>query len=64
MNNQIPFPAGIYLFKVNSRNTRTMCEICSKSTMNTKERRSVVFLVNFEQILHIVPVFLLLALNK
>ena len=23
------FPAGIYLFKVNNGNTRTMCEICS-----------------------------------
>ena len=23
-------PANIYLFKVNNRNTRKMCEICSK----------------------------------
>ena len=23
------YPAGIYLFKVNNRNTRTRCEICS-----------------------------------
>ena len=23
-------PAGIYLLKVNNRNTRTRCEICSK----------------------------------
>ena len=23
-----PIPAGIYLFKVNNRNTKTMCEIC------------------------------------
>ena len=28
-------PAGIYLLKVNSRNTRTMCEICSKLTLKT-----------------------------
>ena len=32
-------PAGIYLFKVNNRNTRTRCEICSKLTINTPERR-------------------------
>ena len=25
-------PAGIYLLKANSRNTRTMCDICSKLT--------------------------------
>ena len=30
---------GIYLFKVNSRNTRTICEICSKLTIKTPERR-------------------------
>ena len=27
------FPAGIYLLKVNNRNTRTKCEICSKLTV-------------------------------
>ena len=27
-------PAGIYLLKVNNRNTRTKCEICSKLTLN------------------------------
>ena len=26
-------PAGIYLLKVNYRNTRTRCEICSKLTI-------------------------------
>ena len=44
-------PAGIYLFKVNSRNTRTRCEICSKSIIDTPKRRqwhrSDVFIVNF-----------------
>ena len=30
-------PAGIYLFKVNNRNTRTRCEICSKLTIKTTE---------------------------
>ena len=45
-------PAGIYLLKVNNRNTRTRCEICLKLTKNTPERRhwrrSGVFIVNFE----------------
>ena len=33
--------AGNYLFKVNNRNTRTRCEICSKLTIKTTERRHV-----------------------
>ena len=61
-------PAGIYLLKANNRNTRTRCEICSKLTINTPERRhwrrSGVFIVNFEHISHLVLVFLLLTLNK
>ena len=32
-------PAGNYMFKVNNRNTRTKCEICSKLTIKTPERR-------------------------
>ena len=40
-------PAGIYLLKVNNRNTR----------------RSGIFVVNFEHISHIVLVFQLLTLN-
>ena len=32
-------PAGNYMFKVNNRNTRTRCEICSKFTIKTPERR-------------------------
>ena len=35
----IIMPAGIYLLKVNKRNTSTGCEICSKLTMKTPERR-------------------------
>ena len=66
--NLLSFPAGIYLLKVNNRNTRTRCEICSKLTINTPERRhwrrSGVFIVNFEHISHLVLVFLLLTLNK
>ena len=61
-------PAGIYLFKVNNRNTRTRREICSKLTINTPERRqwrrSGVFIVNFEHISHLVLVFLLLTLSR
>ena len=30
---------NIHLFKVNSRNTRKRCEICSKLTIKTPERR-------------------------
>ena len=32
-------PAGIYLLKVNNRNSRTRCEICSKLTIKTPGRR-------------------------
>ena len=47
------FPVNIYLFKVTNRNTRKRCEICSKLTIKTPERRPHLFLV-----------FLLLTLNK
>ena len=32
-------PVGIYMLKVNNRNTRTRFEICSKLTLKTRERR-------------------------
>ena len=32
-------PAGNYKVKVNNRNTRTRCKICSKLTIKTPERR-------------------------
>ena len=62
------FPAGNYMLKVNNRNTRTRCEICSKLTKKTPERRhwtpsfighwrrSGVFIVNFEYISHLASV--------
>ena len=54
--------AGIYLFKVNSGNSSTMGEIISRLTIN-KVKTSLTsfwcFIVNFEQILHIVLVFIL-----
>ena len=58
---------GIYLHKVNNRNNRTRCEVCSKLIIKTPERRhwrrSGVFIVNFEHISYHVRVFLLLTLN-
>ena len=55
--NETYLPAGIYLFEVNNGNTRTMCEICSKLTIKTREGShwnytncSGVFIVNFEQV--------------
>ena len=33
------YPAAIYLLKVNTRNTRTRCEMCSKLTIKAPERR-------------------------
>ena len=45
-------PPGIYLLKVNNRNTRTRCEICSNLTIKVPERRrrSGVFIANFEHV--------------
>ena len=59
-------PAGIYPLKFNNKNTRTKCEICSKLTIKTPERRhwrrSGVFIINLEHISHLVLMFLLLTL--
>ena len=53
-------PAGIHVFKVNNRNNRTRCEICSELTIKTLKRRqyrrSPVFIVNFENISHLLLV--------
>ena len=54
-------PVGNYMFKVNNRNTKTRCEICSKLTIKTPKR---VFILNFEHISHVAVVFLLLTLNR
>ena len=65
-NSLLSIPS-IYFLKVNNRNTRTKCEICSKLTIKTPERRhwrpSGVLIVKFEHISHLVLVFLLLTLN-
>ena len=56
------------MFKVNNRNTRTRCEICSELTIKTPKRRHWcrcgVFIVNFGDISHLVLVFLLLTLGR
>ena len=61
-------PTGIYLFKVNNEDARTMYEVCSKLILKLPERRhlrrSGICIVNFEQISHIVLVFPLLTQNK
>ena len=54
--------------KVNNRNTSTRCEICSELTVKTPERpqwrRFGDVIVNFQHISHLLPVFLLLTLNR
>ena len=59
--------ACTYLLKLNNRKTRTRCELCSKLTLKTPERRqwrlSGVFIVNFEHISHLALLPLLLILN-
>ena len=59
----IQYPVGIYLLKINNRNTSARCEICSKLTIKIPGRRSGIFIVKFEHISHLVLVFLLLTLN-
>ena len=64
----VKFPVAIYMFKVNNRSTRARCEICSKLTIKTPERRHGVILVSLSltwNIFHalFVLVFLLIILN-
>ena len=51
--------SNIYLFKFNNRNTRKRCEICSKLTIKTLERR-----LEFLLLTYLFLEFLLLTLNK
>ena len=57
------YPVNMYLLQVNNRDARRKCEICSKLNIKTPERRqcrrSSVFIVNFEHILHIALLFLI-----
>ena len=61
------YPAVDDLLKVNNKNTGTKCQICSKLTIKTPERRqwgrSGVFFVNFEHVSCLILVFLLLTLS-
>ena len=60
-------PANIYLYKVNNRNITKRCEIFSKLTIKTPERRrrrSDAFIVTFEHISRLFLVFLLLTFRK
>ena len=62
------YAVGIYLFKVNNRNTETRREISSKLTTKKPEWRqwrcSGVFIVNLEHILDLALVFLLSPLSR
>ena len=42
----LSYPISIYPFKVNNRNTRTRCEICSKSTKRHQNDANGVVLVS------------------
>ena len=60
--------AGFWSFRVNNRNPKLMCGICSKLTIKTPKRHhwrhSSVFIINFGQISHIALVFPLLTMSK
>ena len=60
MFRKIATRVNIYLLKVNNRNTRKRCEICSKLTIKPPERRqwlhSGVFIVKFEHVSHLLLV--------
>ena len=53
-------PTGNYMLKVNNRNSRARCEICSKLTITTTKRRQCP-IVDFKHISHLDLVFLLLT---
>ena len=60
-----------YMFKVNNRNNKIRCKICSKAwkaftktNESPRRRRSSVFIVKFEYISHLALVFLLLTLSR
>ena len=65
---QIVAPAGKCMFRFNNSNTRARCEISSKLKIKTPRWcywcRSGVFIVNFENISHLVLMFLLLPLSR
>ena len=50
-------PVSIYLLKVNNGNTKPMCEICSKLTIETPERRQLCRSGSLLLTLNIFPTF-------
>ena len=48
---------NIFLFIVNNRNTRKRCEICSKLTIKSPQRRSTVFINTFEHVSYLFTTF-------
>ena len=40
-NKKVIYPANICLFRVNNRNTRIRCKICSKLTIRISEQRQL-----------------------
>ena len=65
---KISDPVGNNMFKVNQRNSKARCEICSALTIKIPERRhwrlSVFFNVSFEHISNLVLLFLLLTWSR
>ena len=58
------YPARICLFKVNNRNTKKRCETCSQSAIKSSSVTLFwCFMVNFEDISHLVLIFILLTLS-
>ena len=67
-NLMIGKPTGNCMFNVHKRNIIARCEICSKLTIKTPEKRhlhrSTLFNVNFEHISHLTLVFVMLTLTR
>ena len=57
-------PANKYMPTASNRNITKRCEICSKITIMPPEGRSGVLIINFEYILYLFLVFLLLNLRR
>ena len=67
MINLVPVQSTITYSKLTMETLEKRCEMYSKLTINTPERRqrrSGVFIVNFEYISHLVSHFLLLTLSR
>ena len=64
-NNFNTFLVAINMFKIKKKNTGTRCEICSKLTIKTPERRQfAISIFNSEPIFYLVLVLLKLTFNK